>query len=396
MLTTSSGEDRGRPEVSAAPRLVQVAEYTLDRAGSFIPMLIATLERARADGWAVEAVLPAEAQRLAWIDRFDDAGIPVRFSSARGRRSRARWLAAELSGYDGPTVLHSHFTTWDVPVAQAARRLPRTAAVWHIHSTLRDTPLAWLRNAAKFGLLGRRVAAILCPAENIVDGVRRRLAPRARVHFLPSAIEAAAFPMRDGQARQAARAELDLPAAATVLLHFGWHWHLKGGDIFLATVRELQGRGASDLVGLERGGDATATAAVEREGLADVVQVIPPVDDVSQLFAAADVLVCSSRSEGMAYAVLESLCSGTPVVATDIPGHAYIGKQVAACRITTRDPADLAGAIEGILARDPAKAGEDAAQARAWVAENLSYEANAERLLEIYNDALGELSPARG
>ena len=27
---------------------------------------------------------------------------------------------------------------------------------------------------------------------------------------------------------------------ATVLLHFGWHWYLKGGDIFLGTVAELR------------------------------------------------------------------------------------------------------------------------------------------------------------
>lgn len=395
MPPTSSGEDRSGFGAATAPRLVQVAEYTLDRAGSFIPMLIATLERARANGWTVEAVFPAEAERLAWVDRFGDAGIPVRFSGARGRRSRASWLVAELSGYEGPTVLHSHFTTWDVPAAQAARRMQRTAVVWHIHSTLRDTPLAWLRNAAKFGLLGRRVAAILCPAENIVDGVRRRLAPRARVRFLPSAIAADSFPMRDSQSRRAARAELGLPAEANVLLHFGWHWHLKGGDIFLETISELQGRGCSELIGLERGGESTAEAAAERAGLAGAVRVIAPVEDVGRLFAAADVLVCSSRSEGMAYAVLESLCSGTPVVATDIPGHAYIGRQVAACKISARDPAALATAVEEVLARDPVKAGEDADQARAWVAEHLSYESNAERLLGIYDEALGGLSPGR-
>lgn len=393
MRPAPSAEGHDRPATLDAPRLIHVAEYTLDRAGSFVPMMIATLEHARANGWNVEAVLPSAAQNLPWVERFGAAAIPVRFSPAVGRRARSDWLVAELGGYPGPTVLHSHFTSWDVPVVRAAKRLPRTAVVWHIHSTLRDTPLAWLRNAAKFGLLGRDVAAILCPAENIVDGVRRRLAPRDRVHFLPSAIDATAFPMFDREERRSARAELELAPEATVLLHFGWHWHLKGGDIFLEAVRALRDRGVSDLVGLERGGEATAVKAVEQAGLGEAVRVIPPVEDVGRLFAAADLLICSSRSEGMAYAVLESLCSGTPVVATDIPGHAYIGDRVPACRIASRDPADLADAIQGVLARDPLQAATEAEQARTWVSEHLGFEANAERLLPIYRDAADGLSP---
>ena len=83
-------------------------------------------------------------------------------------------------------------------------------------------------------------------------------------------------------------------------------------------------------------------------GIADRFRLIPPVEDVRTVHGAADVMVSSSREEGMAYAVLESLASGTAVVATAIPGHAVIGEQVDACRLTSID----AGEIDAGGARD--------------------------------------------
>ena len=180
-----------------------------------------------------------------------------------------------------------------------------------------------------------------------------------------------------------------------MLLHFGWHWHLKGGDIFMATVKELVEGGAEGLVAIERGSAEDAEREIAELGLADVVRVQPMIDDITTLFGAADVLVSSSRDEGMAYTVLESLCCGTPVVATDVPGHLYIGERVAACRISDRDPAALATAIcrdARTRSRDRDRA--EALEARDWIATDLGYAANAERLVEIYEEALRPLTAA--
>ena len=140
----------------------------------------------------------------------------------------------------------------------AARRLDRAAVVWHIHTTLAKTLAARLRNMAKFASLGRGVSAILCPAPNIAEDVRRRLAPRGRVHFVPSVVDAEEFGLMGDEERLRRREELGISAEATVLLHFGWHWQLKGGDLFLATVKELldgrDGGPGRDRAGLGRGG----------------------------------------------------------------------------------------------------------------------------------------------
>ena len=221
------------------PRLIQVAEYARSRGGSFVPMLLDTLESARTRGWRIGAVFPEEAREAPWIEDFTEIGAAPRFAAAEARSGRARWLEAELRDEPGPTILHTHFTGWDVPAALAARRLDSAAVIWHVHTTLGKTPAAVLRNVAKFATLGRGVAAILCPAPNIADDVSRRLAPRGRVHFLPSVVDVEGFPLLDPGQRLQSRTNLGIAPEATVLLHFGWHWHLKGGDIFMATVKDM-------------------------------------------------------------------------------------------------------------------------------------------------------------
>ncbi len=111
-----------------------------------------------------------------------------------------------------------------------------------------------------------------------------------------------------------------------------------------------------DVLGVERGGGEEYGSYAEQLGMADRLIVQEPVDHVAQLHRAADLLVCSSREEGMAYATLEALCSGVPVVATAIPGHVYVGRHVEACRLTGHEPVEIAHAVQEVLGRDPEQA----------------------------------------
>jgi glycosyltransferase involved in cell wall biosynthesis len=54
-------------------------------------------------------------------------------------------------------------------------------------------------------------------------------------------------------------------------------------------------------------------------GVADAVDVLGPRDDVPALLAAADVLLTTSRREGLPGAVIEAAAAGIPVVAAAIP-----------------------------------------------------------------------------
>ncbi len=116
--------------------------------------------------------------------------------------------------------------------------------------------------------------------------------------------------------------------------------------------------------------------------------ILPPADLVWVLHAATDVMISSSRNEGMAYATLEALATGTPVVATDIPGHAYLAEHIDACVVTGHDPAEIAAATARVLDRPSEQAAVEASEARQWIADNLEMEAAAARQIDQFEELL--------
>jgi len=357
-------------------------------------MILGLLSEARRQGHDCEVVLLEGSRGVEWLADFEAAGFPVTLAphEAGSRLRLGRWLARHLGTDSRPTILHTHFTNWDVPACIAAEN-GNTKVFWHVHSALTRNPLFVARTAVKFATFGRRVSGVFCPAPNIVDGARKRLAPRDRTHFIPSSLDLDAFPLLDEEYRAGARRELGLDPDAKVLLHFGWHWHLKGSDIFLDTLK-LLAEADPKVIGIDRGGTEEMVTRAEELGLGERFRLIPPVDDVRTVHAAGDVMVSSSREEGMAYAVLESLASGTPVVATAIPGHAYLGDQVDACRLTTTAPEDLARAVRETMDRPPEQAAREAEEAHDWMEEHLGHVPIARRVISLYEDAFSKPSAA--
>ncbi|MCL2069146.1 MAG: glycosyltransferase, partial [Oscillospiraceae bacterium] len=59
----------------------------------------------------------------------------------------------------------------------------------------------------------------------------------------------------------------------------------------------------------------------DRLGVTGHVRFLGHEEDISKLYAQADVLVSSSRCEGLPFCVMEALYFGLPVIASDIKGH---------------------------------------------------------------------------
>jgi glycosyltransferase involved in cell wall biosynthesis len=86
----------------------------------------------------------------------------------------------------------------------------------------------------------------------------------------------------------------------------------------------------------------------------------------------------------MPYSVLESVCCGTPVIASDLPGHAVVAEAVPACTIVPRRATDIADAVQAILRASPEKRASEAASSREWIAQHFSAERSAELLLDVF------------
>lgn len=366
-------------------RVIQLAAYTGPYSGSFVPMLRAALLAASGRGWDTRLVLSASAAQYAWTQEISEIGVPITFLDPESRRGLPASIA-KLAAPSGPTILHSHFTRFDIGTVMAAMRSRRTSVLWHIHSPQKPGFAVRARNLVKYALIGRGTFRILCVAPDIAAAVRRRGGPADRVRFFPNAIDTTRFVPSGPSERAAARAALELPADMPIVLHFGWDWERKGGDVFLKLLARLRDD-APGVLGVTVGGGDQANSLARRLGLGDGVRVIPPLADVRELYAAADIFVSPSRAEGMPFAVAEALCSGLSVVASELPGHRAVAGRAADCRIGPLDPNWMAEEVRALLARPTDAVRRESAAGRDSVVERLDLASWAERLADLQAEA---------
>jgi glycosyltransferase involved in cell wall biosynthesis len=367
-------------------RLFHIADYGGPYSGSFIPMLTASIECASRSGWDCHAVFSEEASDREWVTELVETGVQCHFIP-RSRSLATAALAALLDRSTATTILHTHFSAFDLPAVHVAQDRPATHVFWHVHSQLRTRPDAVARNVIRFALLGRNVRGTLCVSPDVTTRVRRRLAHH--VVFFPNAINTSRFGLVAADSRRTARLRLGLPepGARAVLLHFGWDWERKGGPEYLEAVRELV-RTGTRLIALTVGGGEQAERHATRLGIGDMVRVLDATEDVRSLYAAADVFVTPARAEGMPFALTEALCSGTAAVASPLAGHRFVGERIDACRICDSEPWTIAQEVTRVLARDPELIQAQSIAAHRWIVKHLGLDTWAQRLTGLYQSVL--------
>jgi teichuronic acid biosynthesis glycosyltransferase TuaC len=101
-------------------------------------------------------------------------------------------------------------------------------------------------------------------------------------------------------------------------------------------------------------------------------------NNISQLLAAADVMVLPSANEGLSNAWLEALASGTPIVICDAGGAREVLVDPMQGEIVSRDVGAIAGGIARVLANNPNR------EAISRTVKHYTWEGKAQALLDHY------------
>jgi D-inositol-3-phosphate glycosyltransferase len=214
--------------------------------------------------------------------------------------------------------------------------------------------------------------------------------PPGRIEVIAPGVEHAFFAPGE---RHGARAALELPPDAPVLLFVGRIQPLKGPDVAVRTLAELRRPDALLLlVGGASGAEgdhevAHLHALIDELGVAGQVRFVPPQPHhiLSTYYRAADVVLVPSRSESFGLVALEASACGIPVVASAVGGlltlvdHADTGFLV-----PDRDPLVFARHIDALLS-DPAAAAAMGARGAAR-ARGYTWGFSAARLRRLYSD----------
>ncbi len=200
-------------------------------------------------------------------------------------------------------------------------------------------------------LLLPRTTAVVGNSQALLEEFHRLYAyPRERLHFLPNGVDLERFaPNAGGADRQA----LDLPAEVPVVAMVARFAPVKDHETALRALALLRQNLPTALLllvghGPEEPRLRTLTRELRLEG---AVRFLPARTPVPQVFAAANAVLLSSRSESLPRVLVEAAACGRPAVATDVGGCAEVVQDgVSGSIVPPNNPAAMALALERLLA----------------------------------------------
>lgn len=246
----------------------------------------------------------------------DELGVRVLgdqpFSPATLRALRA------AAGPVGAVVAHGSKT---LPAAVAALVGARRPLVYR---SIGD-PMAWSGSGvrrARTALLLRRTARVVALWPGAADVLTRvHGVPAARVAVIPNGVPAERCPRADAAATAKARVAFGLPEDVPVVTYLGALSAEKQVDTAIAAVAAL---GDVHLLVAGAGAERAALEARATELAPGRVHFVGAVDGPQQALAAGDLLVLTSRTEGMPGVLIEAGLTGRAAVASDVGGVSEI------------------------------------------------------------------------
>lgn len=295
--------------------------------------------------------------------RADDVPVHLIETAARGYFQQWHQMKSILAA-ERPHVVHTHGYVSDV-LARLARHSSR-ALVATVHGFTggdrKNRIYEWMQCRVY-----RSFDSVVAVSGKLAGDLAARGVPEDRIEVIPNA-RSADLAILD---RAAARSALGIAGAS---FSIGWigrtSWE-KGLDVFIDALGALGdlpfcatvvGDGAQRIVAERR-----ATAL----GIASALNWVGVVPGAGRLMSAFDVLVNSSRTEGIPITLLEAMAAGVPIVATSVGGVPELLTEQEAILVPAERPDDLARAICSVYA-DRAAAEVRASRARTRLSENFA------------------------
>ncbi len=222
-----------------------------------------------------------------------------------------------------------------------------------------------------------------------------------KIRVLPPGVDVDHFhPIPRAEARQA----IGVAEGKKLLLFVGRIERLKGLETLLRALALLKNRMGDDvsqiclsIVGGQADDEddedvemARLKSLRQELGLGELVTFLgaKSQETLHYYYAAAEAVVMPSHYESFGMVALEAMACGTPVVASEVGGLAYLVQDgVTGFHAPANDPEELAGKIHLILENDALR--QEMSRAAVAYAQQYSWSRIAERICDLYLEQLG-------
>lgn len=285
------------------------------------------------------------------VSALEAAGVAVELLQLPHRAyGRERTALAALIREFAADVVHTHGYHMDVVGGRAARLagVPRVA-------TAHGFTGGGFKNRI-FEFLQRRsyrsADAVIAVSRTLADRLERDAAVAPAVHYLQNAW----VRRSDRLPRERARRALGLDVDGIVVGWVGRMSREKGSDVVVEALRHPS---AAELT-LCMVGDGSQLDELRNTSPGDEdeagASIVWPggVPDAGRLFAAFDVFVLSSRTEGTPMVLFEAMDAVVPIVATRVGGVPDVVDSAEALLVDPEDPGALREAVLSVVAQPEA------------------------------------------
>jgi len=296
----------------------------------------------------------------------------------------------ELAVQTRADIVHAHGYKADIYVYFALRR-SQIPFVSTCHTWYDNDLLAVLYGGADRFVL-RNFACVVAVSDEVKQRLLKAGVRAEKIDMVRNGIDLRPFDRAVPSLRK------DLPAGHTHIIgligRLAWE---KGVDVFLrAAARVLGEFPSARFVVVGEGPDKDKLEQlVDELKIRGSVSMLGRRDDMPSVYASLDVMVSSSRQEGMPMAVLEGMASGVPLVASavgEVPTVVLDGRT--GVLVPPEDVNSLAAGILRLL-RDPATRKRLGAAARQRVEEEYSAKRMTADYLRVYAQAIESRGSAR-
>ncbi|MEO7676273.1 MAG: glycosyltransferase [Verrucomicrobiota bacterium] len=259
-------------------------------------------------------------------DEVENAGIPVHVVPFRGRLDpfalmRLHQLVSRLK----IDLVHAHMYRSNTPATALKLWNPRLTVLGHYHNvdTWESRRQVWMD---KF--LAHRRDLNLAVSDAVRTNVAKTLQlPPERIRTVYNCVDRQEFhPALDDQERLELREKLGLPTRAKLIMMVARLVRQKNQALAIQSMPEVLGEIPDAHLVIVGGGPAEQ----ELKALTAALNLDPAVTfrgsrpDVAEILRTAHVSILPSLKEGFSNAVLESMASGVPMVASDVGGNREI------------------------------------------------------------------------
>jgi glycosyltransferase involved in cell wall biosynthesis len=315
------------------PLILHVAAFRNPAGGGFVQSLARLAERNR----SFDTALLCPSAQHTWVPAARACGLYV-YTAYTDLDVIA--TIARLR----PHVVHAHFVEWSVP-AMLGAAAARARLAWHLHSGLPQGRTALtLARRLKYAVAKRFVDRFYCVSPDLVDYLEGFGIDRSQIVELPNGVDLDRYRAPVLHERVAARRRYGLAPDDRAVVFFARNANIKGADRLARAVT----RARSHLKILAIAADDESLKELRWTDL----RAAGYLSDVRDAIWAGDALAMPSRSEGIAYSLLEARSCGLPAVVSDLPGIARVfSSDPGTTLIDTQDAVIFARELEKTVTR---------------------------------------------